>query len=457
MILLSNYNPRVSAYDEFSCFQKKDYSYPWDPRYRSRAVVDPQRRIDWEPTIEDAKNSYGCIRWRKLRALYFSGLVDLPFCVTGYREWRDDREDLWLDAVDAADNVLGSVFVVAAKRGNEWYKERLAKKFSFFEDLPPIYFFNDWWGLKSTPMLFCTFTVDPALVNHDLDLAWDSSGYERHLFETKLRQEYGRFVKLAAWESHESGYPHMHVVYFFLEYRFQVWEHFDKKNNKFTGNRTWRVSDHVRDKIRGFWGLGSNIDIQGVQDTLGALREVSKYVTKTIWNVKGDLTNTLCSLHNKKIYTLSQCDYVKKRDNDPVLPTLKTVEEKAQYLNKQVDKWAKRDFIGAVWGVSAYMDFYKKLHEKGFNEGMAEPGLSALVKEPLHNCNIDLSRFDRFVFRGSFRHDDLRLFLDLSDDHTNFKEPPPEDVRLFFGVDRICLSGGSSRRRNFFSEEEDDF
>lgn len=434
----------MSSYSDFSFFKHSNREYPWNPV--KKLGVDDQRRLDWVASLDDVKID-NCIRWCKIRSLYFNHLVDLDFCVDAFRAWRDDREDLWLDAIDAQGDLMGTVFVAAAKRGNRWYKERLNKKFSFFENLPPIDFFCEDWGHKYTPMLFVTLTVDPDRVGGDLDQAWDQIGMELHLFDTKLRQEYGRFVKLRVWEAHESGFPHCHSVYYFLNRSFEVWEHFDKRKGKFTGNRTWRVSNAARDKLRSFWGLGSNIDVQGVSDTLGALSEVKKYVTKTIWNKKGDLTNTLCSLHRKQVYWLSQNDYVKKRDGDKNFRNLRTVDEKADYLKSVIPKWAKRDFIGAIWGLESYMDFYKQLHDHGFNEGMAEPGLSALVNQALHNCNNEHPDFDHFEFKGCFRHDDLSVLLPMSDKEVVFVDPPPDDVRFLLGVDRVRLSGNSKRSR----------
>ena len=434
---LSRYDPPKTAYSEFSCFQKrKAPEYPWDDRFTSHLSVDPQRRLDWAPSLDDVKNLYGCIRWYKIRQLYFNHLVDLSFCVDAYREWRDTREDLWLDAINTHGDMIGSVFVVASKRGNQWYKERLNHKFSFFEELPPIHFFCEDWGHKTTPMLFVTPTIAPELVGYDLDQAWDQISLELHVFETKLRQEYGRFVKLRVWEAHESGFPHCHIVYYFINRTFEVWEHYDKKKGILTGNRSYRVSNAVRDKIRSFWGLG-NIDIQGVSDTIGALSEVKKYVTKTIWGKKGDLTNTLCSLHNKQVYWLSQ------NDPFPLITELQGCSE--EYILDRLRDLASHDFIGAIWGPQSYMDFYKKLHKHGFDEGLAEPGLSALVSRALHSCNKELPEFDHFEFKGCFKHEDLALLLPLSDDEISVLDRPPDDVRLLFGVDRVILSGSSGK------------
>jgi len=411
--------------------------------------VDPQRRLDWIPSLDDVKNSYGCIRWYKIRQLYFNHFVDLDFCVNAYREWRESREDLWLDAINTQGDIIGAVFVVASKRGNKWYKERLHRKFSFFENLPPVQFFDEAWGRKTTPMLFITPSVDPELVNHDLDQAWDQIPMELHVFETKLRQKYGRFTKFRVWEAHASGYPHPHIAYNFLDHEFEVWEDLHVKENGDVIQR-WRVSDVDRDTIQSFWNLSHpwkeidgvlkripSVDIQGIQDTLGALSEVRKYVTKTIWNDKGDLTNTLCSLHNKKVYWISQ--------NNPISVIRELEGCSPEYILDRMKEMAQYDFIGSIWGAQAYYDLYKSLSKHGIDEGMSEPSECALVSQALHSCNKELPDFDHFEFKGCFLHDDLAFMLPLSDDDISILDRPPDDVRIYFGVDRVILSGGSRK------------
>jgi hypothetical protein len=458
---LSRYDPPKTAYSEFSCFQHKPSEYPWCRTLSSSRVVDPQRRLDWVPSLDDVKNSYGCIRWYLIRNLYFGGLVDLDFCIDANLEWRNAREDLWLDAINTRGEVIGAVFVVASKRGNEWYKKRVKRKFSFYETLPPVHFFCEEWGHKKTPMLFVTPSVDPELVNYDLNQAWDQISMELHVFETKLRQKYGRFTKIRTWEAHASGFPHPHLVYYFLDHEFEVWEDLHIREDGSVIQR-WRVSDSDRDTIQSFWGLSKpwkeidgvlkripSVDIQGVSDTIGALSEVCKYVTKTIWNDKGDLTTTLCSLHNKQAYWISQ--------NNPI-PLIRELEGcSPEYILDRLKDLAPYDFVGSIWGVQAYYDFYKSLMKHGIDEGMVEPSECALVNRALHNCNKELPDFDHFEFKGCFLHSDLALMLPLGDDEISILDHPPDDVRAFFGVDRIVLSvgSGSKHKRRFLSEDPD--
>jgi len=451
---MSRYDPSPST----CIFQRHSTTGPWFKR-NNKWVSSPQKFLSGiydESNPDFIRNSSGLIRWAFVRLAYLDHLIDIPGVVGSYREWRDTREDLWLDAINNQGEVMGAAFIVAAKRGNEWYKERLNKKFSFFEELPPIHFFCEDWGHKTTPMLFITLTVSQS--DYTIDQAWNNIGEELHLFETKLRQEYGTFVKLRVWEAHASGYPHCHVVYYFHHRQFEVWEHFDKKKGILTGNRSYRVSNAVRDSIRSFWGMGSNVDIQGVSDTIGALSEVRKYVTKTIWSKKGDLTAALCCLFNKQVYWLSQNDYMRKelpaeissiKSNNPFRDVFDRAEATKRYVESHLREWSKKDFIGAIWGPDCYRKFYRTLHEKGFDEGMTEPTASALVNQFLHSCNKDMPDFDHFEFRGCYKHADLVAELKISDAATQMVDPPPDEMRYLFGVEHDYISRNAGGSRHF--------
>lgn len=449
---MSTYGPRRGE-SSLQYFNNDILRKPWG-RNKRELQLD-----DYLGSMDLVKNKDGCIRWKYIRAAYFSHLVDLNFVVNAYDEWVTSREDLWIDGYDAADQLVGTYIVAASKRGNEYYKKRLNKKFSFFEDLSPIHFFCEEWGHKTTPMLFVSLTVDPELVKNDIDQAWDVIAHEFHIFETKLRQEYGRFVKLRVWEAHggdgkSRGFPHVHIVYYFLDRQFEVWEYYNKKKNKkgfIDEHRSWRIADKHLEKIRSFWGLCSSepgrklfgVDVQGVSDTLGALSEVRKYITKTIWSDASKLTVAQCCLHNKQVYRFSQCD---------PYPLFKELEGcSLDYVLDRLRPYAAKDFIGAVWGVEAYYKFYRKLHKAGVDEGLAEPGLSALVMTAVHNCNNEHPEIVKFVFRGAYLHADIvRFWPKISDEEVTF-DKPPDDVRLLLGVDREYVSWSSAGSRRSFS------
>jgi hypothetical protein len=378
------------------------------------------------PSSDWFKNDYGSIRWWKIRSAYFGGTINESFVTELYKEWRDTPEYFMINGINGSGSCVVSAFVKACKRGNDVYLSMINRKFGFIDGLPNIDFFTDDQTNKYTPMLFVTLTV--ATEKHDLNMAWVSIGEYLNRFETLLRQKYGKFVKFRVWESHVSGYPHCHVVYYFLDHAFKVWEHFDEE-----GNQTFRLADKHRKAISNMWVMG-NVDLQGVQDTLGAFKEVKKYITKQIWNAKGDQTNAMCTLFRKQSYYLSQFDYKKHVLKKVHNKSLTNVNDISSYISKHIDRWAKRDFIGAIWGVGTYMNVYNAL-----NEGVGEPRLNALVKQTMCNYNILEPEIVKWEYVGFILGSDLkRFFPKLNDDWVFVVKDPPFDLFCFVNI----LGGG---------------
>jgi hypothetical protein len=377
------------------------------------------------------KDGTGLYRWIFMRAAYMNGYIGIDRVIDLMHKWRDQKEYLWLEAIDKnTKEVKGNFFFKCAKRGNDVYKSRLSKRFSFLDSLDPIYFFLDDDKTKYSPMLFITTTVDPKKYP-DIDKAWVAISQELHLFESKLRQEYGSFVKFRVWEANGKGYPHCHVVYYFNDKWFKAIPHIRKKDKKLI----YIVPKTHRDTISKFWSMG-NVDVQAVQDTHGAFSEVKKYITKNIWNEKGDLTNAYIGLFNKQMYSLSRCDPYKKRFQYWQKHGIKDWHDQERTFMSSLSKWAKKDFIGAIWGAQIYFQFYKELCG-----GLAEPGTAALVKEFLHNCNNEELEF-RFV--GCVSAMDLCDFgIDCGDDWLLAADPPSEmKFILGLGRDELKLNRG---------------
>ena len=370
---------------------------PWARSQRD--LVEP---YPVEITEDWFKNGFGSIRWWRIRSAYYDNIINEDQVTDLYCKWRDASEYFMVNGLNSSSEVVISVFVKACKRGNDLYLSNMNKKFGFIDSLPPIHFFTDDQEHKTTPMLFVTLTADAK--KYSLREAWDNISSEFNRFETLLRQKYGRFVKFRIWEAHKSGYPHCHVVYYFLDHAFNVFEYFNKKDT-----RCFIAADKHRKAISNMWSMG-NIDVKGVQDTLGAFSEVKKYITKHVWNTKGDKTNAMCTLFRKQSYYVSQLNYRKKAMS--LFRAGGTVDEVTAYISANIDKWAKRDFIGAVWGVGTYMNVYKAL-----DDGVAEPRQNALVKQTMCNYNISLPEIVKWEFVGFVLGCDLAPFVkDFADD-----------------------------------------
>lgn len=415
---MSRYNaPR----QQLAYFARSPKYRPWEHSQQELTIFDEE----W------FRSRSGNLSALHIRRGFRNHFIDVDIARDLVLKWKNESLFLWLDGFDCMHEYVSSIFVKAAKRGNDVYKERVAHKFKFLEELPPVYFFEE-WGVKQTPMLFITLTVDAkrfVLVD-----AWDAISYELHLFETKLRQKYGSFVKLRVWEAHESGYPHVHLTVCFHKKWFQVFEHLDKK-----GKQTFRVANKHRDAIKSMWGMGHNVDVQGVQDTSGALSEVVKYVTKTIFSPKGENTMAMLTLFNKQAYSLSCCNpYDAKAMRQGILKWRSTKSGNIISAELSIEK----DFVGTIWGMKEYLRLYNV-----FNDGAAEPSAAALVNTAMHNCNIDIVEF-KFV--GCVSHDDLRLFGIDPADQWFFEAKPPPELRAYADLmrDELKIKWDDSLKRS---------
>jgi len=345
------------------------------------------------------KNSFGSIRWNLIRRGYEDRIININDVLRLYIEWRDTSEYLVLDAYNENNDRLMSVFVKASKRGNAVYKKAVAQKFSFLDSLEPLQFFNDDLGVNKTPMIFLTPTID--IKRYPIDEAYRLISKELHDFEKRLVYKYGKFVKLRVWEAHKSGYPHSHLVYYFLNHEFNVFAHYNRE-----GKKTFRISDGVNSYINKHWKMG-HVDVQAVQDTCGAFAEVLKYVTKSIWSEKGDLTNAMLTLHQKQAFSISSCDpFRESRNGDCFIP----IED------------MQRDFIGAIWGMDAYIDLYTEAPYS-----LKEPESTHLVEPTMSNC----PNIHHYEYTGMILGSDLSRFI------PNFKDELVYEV-LDPSIDLVC-------------------
>jgi hypothetical protein len=263
-----------------------------------------------EPSLfgQEFKNSYGSIRWTKVREQFFLGSIVLCDSVDLYREWMKDDEYLILrgtkegtqERLNGDDIKTDSFvyrFVKASKRGNDVYQYLVKKRLKPLNDLPDVTFFKDNWGEKTTNLLFLTLTDDTKRC--DEATAWKNIGKEFHLFCAKLRQEYGDIEYFRTWESTGNFRPHIHIDIAFKDKSFPVFLHTNED-----GHRSFRIPTFEKDKISSFWH--SHVDVQGVSNTKDAIKELTKYITKDLCSDKGHKTNAMICLFRKQSYAVTK-------------------------------------------------------------------------------------------------------------------------------------------------------
>lgn len=337
------------------------------------------------------KNEKGFYRWSLIREAYHLGLISQDKVVSLYRNWRDTSEFFLMDGFDVWGDYRLSAYGKCSKRGNDVYKHRVNEKFKILDKLPSLNF-SEIFPDNRTPMIFVTLTVDTKL--YSLDQAWDNISNELHKFESSLRQQYGDFVKFRVWEAHKSGYPHSHIAYYFKRRMFITFPHKRKKD----GVIVHRIPTKHKDKINSFWGMSNSrngVDVQAVVSTSGAMSEIKKYVTKSIYNEKGDKTNAMLCLYRKQQYALS------------------------------------KDFVEVIWGDRS---------QGVKTDSLKNDSFSLLVKDTVHNCNNEYSEVCDFRYSGVMSEAEMYLC-------DGFGEPPPifddKDYNLFrlFGLMDEGISG----------------
>ena len=298
-------------------------------------------------------NEYGAIRRQPVYNKYLDGEISENDVMDIYCAWRDDPEYFILRGIEeqiqtslfGSDRITYSnyiyKFVKASKRGNDVYRYLVSKKLKTLGDLPGITFFQDNGRSKNTRLLFVTLTYNTNRCN--VRSAWENIGKDLHLLESNLRKKYGDIKIFRTWESTGNFYPHVHLLIYFIDKSFPVFIHTGKD-----GKRSFRISKKNKDWISSFWH--SNVDIQAVGSTNGAVKELTKYITKDLCSNKGNKTNAMIWLFRKQSYAISK-GFVRaiagKDINVPEPKATDLITDVMCNCNQGVKKW---EFLGILRG-----------------------------------------------------------------------------------------------------------
>jgi len=130
--------------------------------------------------------------------------------------------------------------------------------------------------------------------------SWRLVEIDVNLWITAMRKTYGKIDVVRVFESHVSGYVHVHMVLYFHE---KEWNGFrwDCK-----GKIRFRVDD--REVFRRNWRGGFS-DILLLQNSHAGFRYLSKYLTKCVAyekdDVKGTRTLSMCWFFRKRSFAIS--------------------------------------------------------------------------------------------------------------------------------------------------------
>ena len=218
----------------------------------------------------DGKPRLSCARTYFLdqRNMDLEGLIDYYITWVNYNEYMV----LQKQSFDGKNFDKKTIAVKCSKRGNDVYKYRVRKRFSFLSTLENKLLFD--WKNRSkkfhkSSCLFVTLTFNPALcvVNE----AWEIRiGREYNSWITNLRNKFGRVEAIRTFEGYENGYPHIHVVLLFGDVEFNTFKTIKD------GRDIWRIQE--KEVFEHGWK--SWVDVQAVKDLKGGLWYLSKHILK---------------------------------------------------------------------------------------------------------------------------------------------------------------------------------
>lgn len=211
------------------------------------------------------------MRLGPVRANLFNTGIDgatlVNYASINYLAWVKQTEYLIMGLYDPILGYIEFKGVKASKRGNDVYAKRLRERFSEIMNLPDLHFFDykDRSGRHKTRAIFTTLEYNAN--NLTIGEAWERVGVDYNRLLANLRAKYGDISVVRVWESHKSGYPHIHAIILFNESEFTAFHH----------NGAWRITEK-RD-IEGYWPHGFS-DIEALCSTRGGLHYIAKYLGK---------------------------------------------------------------------------------------------------------------------------------------------------------------------------------
>ncbi len=294
-----------------------------------------------------------------LRELYGQGgSFDSEWVMGKYLEWVESPIYLWFEKVGADEKRTFKVRR-GVKRGDELYRRIVERRFGRLKRVVNrdcMFSMKD-RGIVHSNVLLITLTYDPKRIS--LSDAWERVGVDYNRWRALVRRQFGEFNVVRVWESHESGYPHIHVV---AEFKVKVF-------------RGRRLKKHYHpfgsdfDALISAWSHGFSYVFLG-NSTVGAFNYVGKYLTKSVSakaSGKARLGLALMWLFRKRSFSISGAFFKAYANLNKPLRQLKQALLTGGY--REVPKWT---LVGFWYGfplnwregdILDVRDFYAKVAE----------------------------------------------------------------------------------------------
>lgn len=188
------------------------------------------------------------------------------------------------------------------KRGDNRYGFLTCRKFErlarFGRDL--VYFGFGSHGYVKGSGLHVVLEYDANII--DLRYAWLNIGSDFNRFITRIRKLFGKVSVVRVWESHKSGYPHIHAILIFHSYVFSGY------SSSRRGHLVYRVFGVDYKSLKDCWVHGFS-DVEMISSFSGGINYLSKYLVKStsaeFASIKGIRGLAMCWIFRKRSFSVS--------------------------------------------------------------------------------------------------------------------------------------------------------
>ena len=193
-------------------------------------------------------------------------------------------------------------FFRGSKRGDDRYGVLTCRKFErlsrFGRDL--VYFGFGSHGHICGSGLHVVLEYDANVIG--LSDAWLRVGVDFNRFMSHVRKLFGKVSVVRVFESHESGYPHVHILLIFDSHVFSGYSSHRR------GKLVYRVFGSDFKSLKSCWNFGFS-DFEMVNSFSGGVRYLSKYLVKStsasLAGVKGIRALAMCWVFHKRSFSVS--------------------------------------------------------------------------------------------------------------------------------------------------------
>ena len=247
---------------------------------------DSLNEYDFESDIPQEEStivhSSAGLYWARIEYLETGDIIQL---MNSYATWVDQAAYVIVENEDEPGTFKS---FRAAKRGDSFYAYKTLGRFE--SAMGQIEGLDVRAGHSSTQAVDVTLTYA-----EQRELNWKLISPDFNRFMARLRKRYGTVNAIRIWETHKSGYPHVHVVLLFEN---TSWTTFLYKG-KYRLDRS--------SELKECWPYGFS-DWQGVYDLEGSLQHLKKYLTKLLqWESDHALLNLAkLWIHKKRSFSVSR-------------------------------------------------------------------------------------------------------------------------------------------------------